>query len=231
MNTVLRREEKYTMKYDEALLFANKFEQIMYKDSFSKGGSYTVRSLYFDTINDKDFFDKIDEQEFRRKIRLRIYNPNDQSAKLELKQKQDIYQKKRSLSISREDALELIDGNTSVLLKYKNDFANEIYTIMSMECYRPKVIIEYKRKAFMAKENEIRLTFDSNIRASESSFNLFDENLLLNSVFDYSSVIFEVKYNRFMLSYISDIISRIDRRSVSSSKYCLGRSIGYPLYL
>lgn len=231
MNTVLRREEKYAIQSKEALLFSSKFEQLMWKDSFSKDGSYTVRSLYFDTIDDKDFFDKINEQYLRRKIRLRIYSPNDKKVKLELKQKQDVFQKKRTLLISREDACQLIAGNTSVLLRYNSDFANEIYSIICMECYKPKTIVEYKRKAFMAKENNIRLTFDSNIRATESSFDLFDENLVLHPVLDENHVIFEVKYNQFMLSYIADIIASIDRRSVSSSKYCLGRSLGYPLYL
>ena len=33
------------------------------------------------------------------------------------------------------------------------------------------------------------------------------------------------------IGYISEIISTVNRRKVSSSKYCMGRSIGYPLYL
>ena len=231
MYTVLRREEKYLVTLSEAAHFSKIFEQVLQKDNFSKGGSYNVRSLYFDTVDDTDFFDKINEQELRRKIRLRIYNPKDETAKLELKQKQDIFQKKRSLTISREDARELIKGNVSVLLKYGNDFADEMYSIMSMECYRPKTIVEYQRNAFMAKENNIRITFDSNIQATESSFDLFDENLLLYNVLDVNNTIVEVKYDKFMLGYISEIISCINRRSVSSSKYCLARSIGYPLYL
>ena len=162
---------------------------------------------------------------------MRIYSPKDKTAKLELKQKQNVYQKKRSMTISREDAMELINGNVSVLLKYGNDFADEMYSIMSMNCYRPKTIVEYQRSAFMAKENNIRITFDSNIQATESSFDLFDENLLLYNVLDLNSTIIEVKYDKFMLGYISEIISCINRRSVSSSKYCLARSIGYPLYL
>ena len=231
MNAVLRREEKYALKYSEALYFSSMFEKLLQKDSSSENGIYHVRSLYFDTINDKDFFDKINEQELRRKIRLRIYDLNEHTTKLELKQKQGVYQKKRSMSILYQDALDLIQGNYSVLLKYNHDFANELYGIMSTECYQPKTIIEYQRKAFMAKENNIRLTFDSDIRATESNFDLFSKNLLLNNILYVDNVIFEVKYNQFLLGYISEIISHIDRRTVTSSKYCLGRSIGYPLYL
>lgn len=231
MDTVLRREEKYLVSESEALMLSNRFGSIMSRDSNSQEGSYNIRSLYFDTLEDKDFFDKVGEQYLRHKVRLRIYSPNDSMAKIELKQKQGVFQKKRTFRISRIDAEQLISGNKSVLLKYKNSFTDEIYSIMCMGCYMPKTIVEYKREAFVAKENDIRITFDRGIRATESGFNFFDENLLLYPVFDQEQVVIEVKYNRFMLSYISEIISSLDRRMVSSSKYCLGRSIGYPLQL
>ena len=93
MLTVLRREEKYVLHMQEAMHYQKQFEQILMTDSFSENGSYSVRSLYFDTADDRDFFDKITEQNQRRKVRLRIYDPKDQTAKLELKQKENIYQK------------------------------------------------------------------------------------------------------------------------------------------
>lgn len=231
MVTVLRREEKYALHTSEAIYYADQFDQLLPKDAYSESGSYMVRSLYFDTVNDRDFFEKINEQNLRRKIRLRIYDPSDQKAKLEIKEKQGVFQKKRSLTVTKADALELIAGNISVLFNYKDDLADELYALMAMGYYRPKTIIEYQRKAFMAKENNIRLTFDSEIRATESSFDLFAEDLLLYPIANENYVIFEVKYNRFMLSYIAEIIAEVDRRQVSSSKYCMGRSIGYPGYL
>ena len=102
---------------------------------------------------------------------------------------------------------------------------------MTTECYRPKSIVEYQRQAFMARENNIRLTFDSRLRATESSVELFDPRLPLYPVFDEDKVILEVKYDRFLLGYVKQILSRVDRRSISSSKYCLSRSIGYPLQI
>ena len=231
MIQVLRREEKYPLDLKDAYIYSSMFATMLMPDGFSKNGSYMVRSLYFDTPDDKDFFEKMTEQNVRRKIRLRIYSPNDTKAKLELKQKENIFQKKRSLSISREDAMELIKGNYSVLLKYEDEFAVEMFAIMSTEVYKPKSIVEYQRHAFMAKENNIRLTFDSDIRATESSFELFAENLPLAPVFPMDKVVFEVKYDKFLLSYITDIISRIDERNMTSSKYCLSRSLGYPMQL
>ncbi|MDO4481932.1 MAG: polyphosphate polymerase domain-containing protein [Bacillota bacterium] len=231
MLNVLRREEKYPLNFQEAVQFSHRFSQLLSADEHSKNGSYMVRSLYFDTTEDKDFFDKITEQNVRKKIRIRIYSPDSETAKLEMKQKQGKYQRKRSLKISRKDAELIIGGQYSVLLDYKEDFAAELFSVMVNECYRPKSIVEYQRKAFMAKENNIRLTFDTDIKATESSVDLFSNNLPLYPVLSPDKAIFEVKYDKFMLGYISDIISNINRRSVSYSKYCLSRSLGYPLQI
>ena len=57
--TVLRREEKYVLHMQEAMHYQKQFEQILMTDAFSENGSYSVRSLYFDTADDRDFFDKI----------------------------------------------------------------------------------------------------------------------------------------------------------------------------
>lgn len=231
VQVVLRREEKYPLTLGEAYQYAEKFQPLLTADPASADGNYKVRSLYFDTLGDDDFFDKIREQNIRRKIRLRIYHPGDRTAKLEMKQKENIYQKKRSLSVSREDAIKLIRGDYTVLLSYEEPFAKELFCMMNEECYRPKSIVEYDRRAFMAPVNNIRLTFDSNIRATESSVDLFDPNLILYPVYPEDRVVFEVKYNRFLLDYLQQILESIDRREVSSSKYCLGRSIGYPLFV
>ena len=231
MLSVLRQEEKYPLYLLEAAKYSYYFSKLLMLDEYSKNGSYNVRSLYFDTVDDRDFFDKLTEQNLRHKIRLRVYSPEDRFAKLEVKEKTGIYQRKRSLTIKREDALKIIDGQYGVLLDYPEEFAAELFAVMTMDCYRPKSIVEYKRLAFMAKENNIRLTFDSHICATESNFELFSPNLPLSPVFDEDKVIFEVKYNRFMLGYIKDIISKVNQRSISSSKYCLSRSAGYPLQL
>ncbi len=231
MLTVLRREEKYLLTMREALRCASRIAKILQTDAYSRHGAYQIRSLYFDTVDDRDFHDKLTEQNCRQKIRLRIYTPGDSRVKLELKQKENIYQRKRSLLISREDALALIDCRYSVLLNYEDAFACELFAILSKGCYRPKTIVEYRRRAFMAKENNIRLTLDRDIRAAEENFDLFSPALPLYPVLPQDSVIFEVKYNRFLLGYITDMIRCVDRRSVSASKYCLGRQIGYPLQL
>ena len=167
MNEVLRKEKKFLITLDEYYRIKNKLEKILKLDSNSNGDGYIVRSLYFDTIDDTDYENKDQGLEMRRKIRLRNYGANSDFAVLEIKQKQGEFQKKRSLKLSKEDAFQMINGNYSVLLKYNESFAYECYCLMNMYCYKPKAVIEYKRKAFVVKENKIRITFDHNIRATE----------------------------------------------------------------
>ena len=225
MNEVLRKEKKFIITLDEYYRIKSKLEKVIKLDSYSNGDGYVVRSLYFDTIDDNDFQSKEDGIEIRRKIRLRNYGADSNFAILEIKQKQGEFQKKRSLKLKKEDAIEIIDGNYSALLKYNASFAYECYCLMNMYCYKPKAVIEYKRKAFVVKENKIRITFDHNIIATESNFNIFDPNLNQNLMMNTFFVILEVKYNRFLLSYIKDLLNDCNKSELSVSKYCLGRAI------
>ena len=74
-------------------------------------------------------------------------------------------------------------------------------------------------------ENKIRITFDHNIVATESNFNIFDPNLNQNFMMNTFFVILEVKYNGFLLSYIKDLLNDCNKSELSVSKYCLGRTI------
>lgn len=231
LNIVKRREIKYLLETIEYKKQRHYLKQILTSDIHNGNDGYVVRSLYFDTLDDRDFCEKEDGVEIRRKIRLRVYNTNDDYAFLEMKQKEGDYQIKKSLKLKREDAIEISKSNYSPLLKYTEPFASEIYTYMISNFYRPKVIIEYKRDAFIVKENSIRITFDHHITSTESSFNIFDSKLKLTPVMDTSNVVLEVKYNGFLLSYVKDLIKNVSCVSTSVSKYYLSRNITHKVIL
>lgn len=226
MNEVYRQEKKYLMHLADARRLSGLLASLMMEDAHNGTQGYCIRSLYFDTLTDKDYFDKLDGLEIRKKLRLRIYNPSSDFAMLEMKQKEGAYQKKRSLRISRSDAEAMCRGNYEGLLHYPDAFALECYGLMQMQCYRPKTIVEYRRTAFVAKENRTRITFDSGIRASESCMDLFSDCLNLYPVLDPFHYVLEVKYNGFLLSYIKDAVQAANRSELSVSKYCLARSAG-----
>ena len=227
MVEVLRQEKKYLLPLPEARRLSGRLQAVMLQDSHNGPRGYRIRSLYFDTLDDRDFADKVDGLELRRKIRLRCYDPNSDFAVLEMKQKQGQYQKKRSLRVSREDAKRLIRGDYEILLRHDEPFAKECYGLMNTLCYRPKAVVEYKRQAFIARENRIRVTLDSDIIATEANFDIFSPELLQYPVLDPFQVVLEVKYNGFLLSYIKKAVSTADRSEFSVSKYCLARSVGH----
>lgn len=224
MNEVLRQEKKYLMNAVDLQKLSGRLESVMIQDPHNGLQGYSIRSLYFDTLGDSDYEDKIDGLELRRKIRLRVYQSSDLFAKLELKQKQGSYQKKRSLRVSRQDAQQLAQGRYDCLLTYEDPFAIECYGLLHWHCYRPKTIVEYRRKAFVARENQIRITLDHQIRATEAGFDLFDPGLNLYPVLDPFQGVLEVKYNGFLLSYIKNLVQAANRSELSVSKYCLARS-------
>lgn len=223
MKEVIRQEQKYLCNLEQALRLKSRLSKVIKEDPNNQSSGYKVRSLYFDTLIDTNFYEKGDGVEKRKKVRLRIYRPNDAIAYLEIKQKQGKYQRKRSLKVSREDAIQIIKGDYSVLLFYNNEFAKECYAVMSEQFYRPKVIVEYQRFAYQLDMNETRITFDSKLCSTSSSFDLFDENLVLNEFFEPSGIILEVKFNDYLLSYVKDLIQLESSSLLSISKYYLSR--------
>ena len=221
-----RHEWKHEIRPSDLLTLRSRLGAVLERDRHAVNGSYEIRSLYFDTLQERDFYEKEDGLEIRRKIRLRTYSPTSDFAMLEMKQKEGCYQKKRSLRVDRKDALELTEGRYQCLLNYADPFAAECYALMHMQCYRPKTVVEYKRKAYIAKENKIRITFDHEIRATECNMDLFAQNLNLYPVLDPFNGVLEVKYNGFLLSYIKNLVNGADRSELSVSKYCLARSAG-----
>lgn len=117
----------------------------------------------------------------------------------------------------------MIAGNYECLLFSDSEFARECYGLMQTQTYRPKAVIAYDRMAFIAPENKIRITFDRNLRATQSCFDIFSEALALKPVVDAFQVTLEVKYDGFLPSYIKDIIRGVDGSALSIGKYCAGR--------
>ncbi|GJM56457.1 polyphosphate polymerase domain-containing protein [uncultured Dubosiella sp.] len=226
MNTVMRQEKKYLIDRVKMVELKSYFSHFLTLDPHTKNGTYRVRSLYFDSIDDRDYHEKEEGIELRRKIRLRIYDPDSPYAMLEMKKKEGSSQQKRSMAMSRQDAEELIGGRYDVLLQYDTPFAKECYVVMNMHLYRPRSIVEYERIAYCGPANNIRITFDHDIRSTETDFDLFSKNLNLYPVFGQDRVVLEVKYNGYLFSPIKMALQSCDHSEVSVGKYSLSRSAG-----
>lgn len=221
-----RREYKFYISYRDALRLKGDLALIMQQDMHSTNGSYLVRSLYFDTINNMDFYEKMAGYENRKKIRLRIYNLETETVKLELKVKQGVLQCKYSILLAKEDAIRIMYGDFGVLLNYEGEAKDALllYNSLVFGTYRPVVLIEYDRYAYMHPEFNTRITFDSMVRSSEIDLNLFEKNIAFIPIMD-EYVLLEVKFNQRLIGTISDILRKYRLTQVSNSKYCNGRLI------
>lgn len=224
---VLRQEKKYLMSLSETRILYGLLSKVLHEDEHNQSGGYLVRSLYFDTPFDQDYYEKEDGLDNRKKIRIRVYSSKSDTAKLEMKEKFGQDQRKRSLTISQQQALDMINGNFEFLISMEESFAMELYLLMSQNLYRPKCVVEYDRTAFIVPENNTRVTFDMNIRATESDFDIFSDELSLYPVTSADDVTLEVKFNNFLLGYVKELVDSCGKMQVSNSKYVLSRSMSY----
>lgn len=212
------------MKYADSLLLQNDLQQILKLDGHMRQGYYTVRSLYFDSINNIDLYEKISGEEKRKKIRLRIYDTAQDEAKFEIKEKNGGYQQKSSLSIAKEDAMQCIAGRYDVLFRYGTE-AKRLYAMLRLGAYRPAAMIEYERKAYMYSDFNIRVTFDKNIKSCESVFDLWDERVPFLPVLGEEFVVLEVKFDTYLLESVKRILAKYNLVNISFSKYGRGRMV------
>jgi len=224
-DNVIRVEKKYLLDDITALRLRSRLQAVVPPDPMGSAAGYMVRSLYFDTLYDNDYYDKQNGLEYRQKIRLRIYSANDRTAKLELKEKRGQSQWKRSLTISAEDAGRLIQMDYGVLATIDTPFAQEMFRIMQTGLYVPKTIVQFWRAAYAIGTNNTRITLDTKLMATESCFDLFSDKLSFYPIL--LQPILEVKYNHFLLGYLKQLLSGIDQPELSMSKYCLARQISF----
>ena len=118
--SVFRNELKYLVDVLAAQKLEAEIQQFMMADVHNVEEGYRVKSLYFDTINNMDFFDKRNGEFTKKKVRLRTYKESSDFLKLECKEKVGALQHKTSLLVSRDEAAALINSEYEFLL-FRND--------------------------------------------------------------------------------------------------------------
>lgn len=186
-------------------------------------GEYFIRSLYFDSPENLDYNTKSTGVYYRKKLRLRLYDLDQAQIKLEMKLKYGDSMRKETGFISREDAKSLCEGNYDPLIAYENSAINTIYKELKTSYASPKVLIDYDREAYVSDWQNIRINFDKNIRATSSTFDVFDPDVQMVPLGDHQTMVLEVKYTDYLPDYIRDILSSCRIGLTSFSKYCIAR--------
>lgn len=220
-----RVEDKYIPSNIDFAVLKRRMQGVLPLDSSSNTNTgYRISSLYFDDLYDTHLKDTIEGNPIRKKYRIRIYNNTLQCIKLEVKYKCYNRIKKNSVSISREQMLSLVCGEPIEFPFMRDDPRTEFCMAIKQQCLRPKVIVTYKRMAFIHDAGNVRITFDENIGGSLDVESFGCSDLLYHYPKDFNAVL-EVKYDEFLPRFIAQTLEIDSMWQTSFSKYRICREI------
>ena len=218
-----RHEYKQRINMSDLIVLTGRLGYIAAPDGHMKNGPYFVRSLYFDNYCDKALREKIDGINIREKFRIRYYDMDSSFIRLEKKSKKNGLCMKNSVQITREQTEEIISGNYDLLAEADEPLLKEFYIKLCSEQLRPKLIVDYRRRAYVYPYGNVRVTFDNEISSSgdvNGFFTARDGSLPVPE-----EIIMEIKYDEFLPQVIADITRLPARQSSAFSKYAAGRYI------
>lgn len=222
---VLRHEKKYYISYLNYSILKSMLQDVLIPDANGDHlGNYFVRSVYFDTITNDNYYDKMLGIRNRRKLRARLYDPKSDLVKLEIKEKDGDYLIKDTLTISKEDYKDLLSGKYDFFCKGEtHSLPSLFFRLLSSSYHRPVITIDYDREAYVHPFQNIRINFDKNIRINQHLYDIFDPDLIMTPVSVEPFFVLEIKFNDFLPDWLTSLISTVTTTNTSYSKYCIGR--------
>lgn len=222
-----RHELKYLIDYDTYIMLLEALKPYISIDiNGDKNGYYTISNIYYDTKDNLFHQEKMLKQSFRQKLRLRTYNKVDlnDGAFLEIKKKYKKVVNKRRTFIKLKDAYEFLSSKEDISTISPFEVSNhqilkEIGFLKNFYQLEPKMVLCYERQAFQTiEDDDIRITFDKNLRRREYNFRL--ENGSDGEIFvDPNIFILEVKLSGRVPLWLSRILSEFSCKMQSFSKY------------
>lgn len=228
----LRLEYKFLVSCSDLDELREALKPFVYLDEYADREpkkEYTVRSIYFDTLNLNDYHEKLAGIKIRKKLRIRGYNqPNSESISfLEIKRKNGSHISKNRAPVlysNLNDFLNSTDCDSYLVPKHnfvnaKKD-ANHFFYFLKLKNYTPIVLVTYDREAFYSKhDSTLRITFDKNLRsfAFPKSFDLYNDADLKKVM--TGSFILELKFYSGYPAWLQKIVNRFALNRQALSKY------------
>ena len=158
--------------------------------------------------------------------RIRYYGDDLSYIVLEKKEKKEGRCHKKSCKITIDEYNKIISEDTSSLIfETEKKLIKELTIDILINNYRPKIIIDYERMAYVEEITNVRVTFDMKISASYELENFLDGDYQSFYVLPSGVNVLEVKFDSILPSYIRNIIESYNFKQGSFSKYYYGRKI------
>ncbi len=222
-NCKLRHEWKHIISPSDKAQLIARLQTFCKADSHYGTSSYHIRSLYFDNCYDKALSERLTGLECREKFRIRYYNFDDSYIVLEKKMKFNQLCGKNSTQVSRQEVEALLRGEIDWLLQKESVLCHELYAKMRGQLLRPRVIVDYTRRAFVYGPGNTRITIDDNVRTGLESLDFFNPDLITIPADITRPIILEVKYDEYLPDNVRRAIQLDYRRTTNFSKYAACR--------
>ena len=223
--TKYRHELKQEISPADAAALRQRLRAVAVPDAHAEGGSYEIRSLYFDNLSDKALREKLYGISRREKFRLRCYNREFSLVYLEKKSKLDGLCAKARCTLTQEEAERVIACDAGYMSSSEKALVRELGLKCSTQCLRPKTLVDYKREPFVYPAGNVRVTLDSDIRTGLGCTDFFDPDCVTVPAGD-AGIILEIKWDEFLPDIIRDVVQLGNVRSSAFSKYAACRAYG-----
>ena len=224
MEEVLRKEIKYSLGLTDYQRLRPLLEAALLPDPHDpRRLGYEIRSLYFDSFQDGDLWAVLSGLRSKQKLRLRCYDLHAEELKLEYRCKTGTDSRKYSLPISRREAQAMTEGRYECLMERPEPLSRELYGRMKSRVYLPRVTVVYRRIVHRCPLNDVRITYDFDVRASFDPGSLLRADAAFEPVTAPGTGILEVKYNGFLPDFVRTALGNLDRSQIANSKYANAR--------
>ena len=218
-----RNELKYICSEGELIQIHSRVQMLCDADAHvGPEGIYNIRSIYFDDLQNRYFFENENGTDPREKFRIRTYNASDSRITLECKKKERSMTHKDSCQLSKEQYQKILDDSLSAS-DVNSTLLEKFYLIQEQRHLQPKVIVAYERTPFVYTFGNVRITFDRNIGSSTDISAFFDPYLPVRPILPLGKNILEVKYDELLPNFLYDAMSLGSLRQTTFSKYYLCR--------
>jgi len=219
-----RHEIKHSITFSDMMVLRSRLRAVCRMDEHAVNGSYEIRSLYFDDMQNTALAEKINGVARRDKFRIRLYNGDTGFIHLEKKSKFNALCAKTGAELSPDQAKRIIDGDVGWLKKSSVPLFRELYE-KTEHGLRPKTIVEYTREPFIFAPGNVRVTLDYNLRTGSNRADFLKPRCPTLPVIG-APVILEVKWDDFLPDIIRDIVQTDTARTRAFSKYAACRVYG-----
>ena len=199
-------------------------------DPNAGANGYRVHSVYWDSPRFRFFWEKIDGEKIRRKVRFRTYGEGSEVF-IEIKQRIDRTVQKRRVIWPADRVNERFGMNRSDYEQPETDenpVVSEVLCLCHQYNLRPVMAVSYRRQAlFGVYEPELRITFDTRVQFSANELRVDRPFEVGRYMVDPRMAIMEIKFNHHVPMWLIRLVEQFQLSVIRFSKYCTAVDIAH----